>query len=262
MKLFIVLTSILVLSSCNKTNVWNYSEKPDEIRNSKSYIASLKSNNNELEITVEQRPQEPPTIKLILTNEEYRCGTTCYALIKLGNETPQTIQLYEESNKITALKQQEVARKITESLKRTNSFIIEIPLKNNEKQQFKFTSVTLKPATFSNEEIKMAKSKGGDALDAFVKMWDKKLEVANETPRISLIPVLLELQEKSKEIDKIEVSDCLLTAKEAHKTYMKERINAIMDFIRDGNSIYPSKKGDIAILDYEMNKHNCMDQKY
>ena len=108
--------------------------------------------------------------------------------------------------------------------------------------------------------IKKANKNGADALVGFVKMWDSKLDVVSSTPRIGLLPVVLDLQKTSKEIDAIEVSDCLAPAKEAHKIYMQERINLIIQFMNGNDNVTEYEglnKGDKSILEYSLIMLRC-----
>ena len=254
-----VLISTIGLFGCNKANVWSYSERIDEVRSNKIYLASIPSNNNDLEIVLEQKPQEAPNVKLSLNNNEYSCNTSCYAVIKVGNNEQQTLKLSSSSKNTAFIQDKEVARALTKSLEKANSMTIELPLQNN-KQQFTFTLPPLKLAKFTPEEIKKANKNGADALVGFVKMWDSKLDVVSSTPRIGLLPVVLDLQKTSKEIDAIEVSDCLAPAKEAHKIYMQERINLIIQFMNGNDNVTEYEglnKGDKSILEYSLIMLRC-----
>ena len=253
------LMTTIGLFGCNKENVWSYSERVDEVRSNKIYLASIQSNDNDLEIVLEQKPQEAPNIKLSLHNNEYSCNTSCYAVIKVGNNEPQTLKLSLSSKNTAFIQDKEIARALTKSLEKAKSMTIELPLQNT-KQQFTFTLPLLKLATFTPEEIKKANKNGADALAEFVKMWDSKLDVVYSTPRIWLPPVVLDLQKTSKEIDDIEVSDCLAPAKEAHKIYMQERINSTIEFIngKDNATEYKGlNKGDKSILEYSTIMLDC-----
>lgn len=254
-----VLISTIGLFGCNKENVWSYSEKIDEVRSNKIYLASIPSNNNDIEILLEQKPQEAPNVKLSLNNNEYSCNTNCYAVIKVDNNEPQTLKLSSSSKNTAFIQDKEVARALVKSLEKANSMTLELPLKNN-KEQFTFNLPPLKLATFTPEEIKKANKNGADALITFVKMWDSKLEVVYSTPRIGLLPVILDLQKTSKEIDAIEVSDCLAPAKEAYKIYMQERINSTIQFMNGNDNVTEYEglnKGDESILEYATIKYEC-----
>ncbi len=72
--------------------------------------------------------------------------------------------------------------------------------------------------------------------------------------------VLAILQKTSKEIDAIEVSDCLAPAKEAHKIYMQERINLIIQFMNGNDNVTEYEglnKGDKSILEYSLIMLRC-----
>lgn len=254
-----ILISTIGLFGCNKKNVWSYSEKVDEVRSNKIYLASILSNNNDVEILLEQKPQEAPNIKLSLNNNEYSCNTNCYAVIKIDNNEPQTFKLSSSSKNTAFIQDKDFARALVKSLEKANSMTIELPLKNN-KQQFMFTLPPLKLATFTPEEIKKANKNGLDALVRFVKTWDSELNVVYSTPRFALFPVILDLQKTSKEIDGIEVSDCLTPAKEAYKAYMQDRINTTIQFMNGNDNVTNYKglnKGDKSILEYVKIKHKC-----
>lgn len=258
--LFIFCISAFILSGCIKQNTWVYSEKKDEVRNIKVYLASLKSDHDDLEIVIEYPAQEPPTIRLNLSDKTYSCNDFCYAFIKFDNHDPESVKLSKVSDQVVVIQDKDVARKITESLTRAKNTIIEVPLKGSNKQQLKFSSPSLKLEEYSYEEIKKAKSKGGDALSEFVKMWDDKYQLVYSTPRIFLVPIVSELQELKKDIEEIEVSDCLLPAKEAHKKYMEARLATTTNFVRNGVNT-PSTpeliEGDESILTYARIYSDC-----
>ena len=162
------------------------------------------------------------------------------------------------SDNITVIKDKEVARKLTQSLAISKQMLIEIPLQNNQKQQFQFTLPPLKLATYTDKEINKAKRKGFNELDSFINAWDLKLKVVHSTPRIALLPVVLDLKETRNNLDVIEVSDCLLPAKKSLGEYMDLRIESVINFINEKDNASTITKGDKAIIDYVIVTNQCI----
>lgn len=100
-----------------------------------------------------------------------------------------------------------------------------------------------------------AKNKGIDQLNAIEKRWDDAYALASSTARIALATPVGELQNVKRDLEKLEVSECLIPAKEALSSYMNSNIANFLSFMADADSI--NFDSNTKIVEYFSIKTKC-----
>ena len=81
-----------------------------------------------------------------------------------------------------------------------------------------------------------AKDKGVDQLNAIENRWDDAHKLASSTARIALATPISELQNVKRDLERLEVSECLTPAKEALSSYMNSTIANFLSFMANSDS--------------------------
>ncbi len=100
-----------------------------------------------------------------------------------------------------------------------------------------------------------AKDKGVDQLNAIENRWDDAHKLASSTARIALATPISELQNVKRDLERLEVSECLTPAKEALSSYMNSNIANFLSFMANSDSTnFNSNK---QIIEYFSIKTKC-----
>lgn len=100
-----------------------------------------------------------------------------------------------------------------------------------------------------------AKDKGIDQLNTIENRWEDTQTLASSTARIALATPIGELQEIRRDLKKLDVSECLIPAKEALSSYMDSRISNFLNFMRETESTY--FEINPKIIEYFSIKNKC-----
>lgn len=100
-----------------------------------------------------------------------------------------------------------------------------------------------------------ANDKGVDQLNAIESRWDDAHTLASSTARIALATPVGELQNVKRDLEKLEVSECLIPAKEALSSYMDSRISNFLNFMSETESTY--FEINPKIIEYFSIKNKC-----
>lgn len=100
-----------------------------------------------------------------------------------------------------------------------------------------------------------AKDKGIDQLNAIEINWDDAHALASSTSRIALAAPVSELQNIRRDLEKLEVSECLIPAKEALISYMDSNIANFLKFMANDDSI--NFDSNTKIVEYFSIKTKC-----
>lgn len=100
-----------------------------------------------------------------------------------------------------------------------------------------------------------ANDKGVDQLNAIESRWDDAHTLASSTARIALATPVGELQNVKRDLEKLEVSECLIPAKEALSSYMNSNIANFLSFMADADSI--NFDSNTKIVEYFSIKTKC-----
>ena len=100
-----------------------------------------------------------------------------------------------------------------------------------------------------------ANDKGVDQLNAIERRWDDAHTLASSTARIALATPVSELQNVKRDLEKLEVSECLIPAKEALSSYMNSNIANFLSFMADADSI--NFDSNTKIVEYFSIKNKC-----
>jgi hypothetical protein len=100
-----------------------------------------------------------------------------------------------------------------------------------------------------------AKDKGIDQLNTIENRWEDAHTLASSTARIALATPVSELQNVKRDLEKLEVSECLIPAKEALSSYMNSKIANFLSFMADADSI--NFDSNTKIVEYFSIKTKC-----
>jgi hypothetical protein len=100
-----------------------------------------------------------------------------------------------------------------------------------------------------------ANDKGVEQLNAIESRWDDAHTLASSTARIALATPVGELQNVKRDLEKLEVSECLIPAKEALSSYMNSNIANFLSFMADAD--YTNFDANKRIVDYFEIKAKC-----
>jgi hypothetical protein len=100
-----------------------------------------------------------------------------------------------------------------------------------------------------------ANDKGVDQLNSIENRWDDAHKLASSTARIALATPIGELQNVKRDLEKLEVSECLIPAKEALSSYMNSNIANFLSFMADADSI--NFDSNTKIVEYFSIKTKC-----
>lgn len=100
-----------------------------------------------------------------------------------------------------------------------------------------------------------AKDKGIDQLNTIENRWEDAHTLASSTARIALATPVSELQNVKRDLEKLEVSECLIPAKEALSSYMNSNIANFLSFMADADSI--NFDSNTKIVEYFSIKTKC-----
>lgn len=102
-----------------------------------------------------------------------------------------------------------------------------------------------------------SKDEGVDQLNVIEKRWEDTSKLASSTARISLATPVSQLQDIRRDLNQIEVSECLMPARQALNLYMENQINQFLKFMSDYDST--SFQPDENLIEYFKVKTICTD---
>ena len=100
-----------------------------------------------------------------------------------------------------------------------------------------------------------ANDKGVEQLNAIESRWDDAHTLASSTARIALATPVGELQNVKRDLEKLEVSECLIPAKEALSSYMNSNIANFLSFMAYAD--YTNFDANKRIVEYFEIKAKC-----
>lgn len=100
-----------------------------------------------------------------------------------------------------------------------------------------------------------AKDKGVDQLNAIESRWDDAHTLASSTSRIALATPVSNLQEIKRDLAQIEISECLIPAREALSAYMDSHINNFLKFMSDSD--FTQFESNNKLVEYFEVKEKC-----
>jgi len=106
-----------------------------------------------------------------------------------------------------------------------------------------------------------AKNKGMEQLDSIEQRWIDMSTLISSTSRIALAPQIANLQEMKRDLNAIEVSECLTPAKIELSEYMEMEIDIYLKFMADelSDSYAASQKKKMLekVTNYRTLKSKC-----
>ncbi len=107
-----------------------------------------------------------------------------------------------------------------------------------------------------------AKDKGVNQLDNIESRWDDAYTLASSTSRIALATPVSNLQEIKRDLAQIEISECLIPAREALSNHMDIEINTFLKFMSNKESTETQKimeriEANTQLKEYFSSKAKC-----
>ena len=100
-----------------------------------------------------------------------------------------------------------------------------------------------------------AKDKGVDQLNNIESRWEDAYTLASSTSRIALATPVSNLQEIKRDLAQIEISECLIPAREALSAYMDSHINNFLKFMSDSD--FTQFESNNKLVEYFKVKEKC-----
>lgn len=135
---------------------WNYEQRTDEMRGTKTKFASISSDNrvqfdfpynggSYLDITLRKRATEPTEIMFTINDGQYSCDTisdSCFASVKFDDGDIHNVELSsttDYSGDVLFISNDYDVDTFIKLLKKSKKLIIELPFYQEGKKQFSFT---------------------------------------------------------------------------------------------------------------------------